>query len=457
MLKKVFFYISIMCLLNSSFLFADERDYPVDIIIALDKSLSMVEEIDAVKEYINTAIIDDKLQKDDYFLVVSFFGRSTITISTMIEGEEHKKVIKQYISTIGADGSYTDIGRALDAMQQEIELNTDATRQKLLLLITDGLHNPEPTSKYFTESGIVSHEYLENIDETQKDGWKIIVIGIGKESAREIAEEFHAEYIETSDNVTAEELFEIIPEGIINLTGDIEVTAVDISGNAVITVLYKSSLYKEAPEVVIDSIQVDSPKYISNILSDTYSFILTAEGEGTLEIPIVIPDFEPGEYNFNITFNFSSKEKFDANHSLLIKVNTLWENFPWLFPLLIALGIIILIILVLVVLRAIQGKALKFRLIVEEHPLGKGKDEFTAKKGKDMYIRETLDIFGIVPKKTRKCIAKLALTGSGLRMTIIKEDRFPDFIGIPENVLGSKIIVRTEKGEDFNIRFIEIK
>ena len=68
-----------------------------------------------------------------------------------------------------------------------------------------------------------------------------------------------------------------------------------------------------------------------------------------------------------------------------------------------------------------------------------------------------MDIFDIVPKKTRKCIATLVLTDSGLRMTILKEDRFPDFVGIPKNVLGNKFIVRTEKGDECNIRFVKIK
>jgi hypothetical protein len=68
-----------------------------------------------------------------------------------------------------------------------------------------------------------------------------------------------------------------------------------------------------------------------------------------------------------------------------------------------------------------------------------------------------MDIFDIDTKKTRKCIAKLVLTDSGLRMTILKEDRFPDFVGIPKNVLGNKYTVRTEKGDDCTIRFVRIK
>lgn len=457
MFKKIFIFLSILFLLLNSYLFADDRDYPIDIIIALDKSLSMEEEISAVTEYINYAIVDDKLQKGDYFLVVSFFGETTVPISTIIEGEGHKESIKQNISNIQADGRYTDIGRALDVMKEEVLKHSDDSRQKLLLLITDGLHNPEPASKYFTEDGTVTHEYLKNVDETQKDGWKIIVIGIGEQSAKEIAEEFKADYVETSNDVTAEELEEIVPEGIINITGDATMSPVDFSGNSTLNIPYTSKLYKKAPEIIIDTIQIDSPKYIANILTAPYSETLVQEGDGNISIPLKIKDLAPGEYTCNMTLNFSSKEKFQEKFAVSVKVNTIWESLPWLLPLIILAGLGILVLLAFLILRAVRGKGLTFRLIVEEHPLGKGKDQFIVRKGKDKYLKETMDIFNIVPEKTRKSIAKLVLTDSGLKMTILKEDRFPDFIGIPKNVLGSKFTVRTEKGDDCTIRFVKIK
>ena len=54
-------------------LWADERE-PKDIIVALDKSLSMEEEIEEVKRYVNTYIVDKTLIDGDYFLLLSFFS-----------------------------------------------------------------------------------------------------------------------------------------------------------------------------------------------------------------------------------------------------------------------------------------------------------------------------------------------------------------------------------------------
>jgi len=80
----------ILVLLTAFAAGADDRQEPVDIIVALDKSLSMEEELGAVKEYVNTKIVDGLLQNGDFFLVISFFGKAPIVISDFIKGEEHK-------------------------------------------------------------------------------------------------------------------------------------------------------------------------------------------------------------------------------------------------------------------------------------------------------------------------------------------------------------------------------
>ena len=69
---------------------ADDRIEPIDIIIALDKSLSMEEEIDAVVDYVNTRIVDDLLQNGDFFLVIGFYGETIIPVSEYVKGDENK-------------------------------------------------------------------------------------------------------------------------------------------------------------------------------------------------------------------------------------------------------------------------------------------------------------------------------------------------------------------------------
>ena len=89
-MKKIKRIFILSLLILASMLYADQRDEPVDVIVALDKSLSMEEEIEAVKDYVNTYLIDQLLIPGDYFLTVAFYGQTEIPVSLDITGDEDK-------------------------------------------------------------------------------------------------------------------------------------------------------------------------------------------------------------------------------------------------------------------------------------------------------------------------------------------------------------------------------
>ena len=104
---------------------ADDRDEPVDILIALDKSLSMEQEIGAVKDYVDRHIVDEILQPGDEFVVIAFYGQNEIPVALTISDESQKASIKQAINGLSADGAFTDIGFALDRLRDEVRQHTD--------------------------------------------------------------------------------------------------------------------------------------------------------------------------------------------------------------------------------------------------------------------------------------------------------------------------------------------
>jgi Mg-chelatase subunit ChlD len=435
---------------------ADERDEPIDIIVALDKSLSMEEEIEAVKEYVNTRIVDDLLQNGDFFLVLSFFGKAPVAISDFIKGQEHKEQIKQRINGLNADGDWTDIGNALDKLKEEVQKRSGRKRRKTLLLITDGKHEPPPGSKYFSKDGTVSHEYLEVTSETQKEGWKIIVLGLGTESARELAKDLAADYIETPKGATASQIKDAVPDlaGTMKVKGDAELSPVNYNGRSDLTITIESSLYREPVEVVIEGIRIDASGLTQeNLLLKPFLTQIPQEGETRLHIPLYFNEtFVPGTYEGTLTLRFASKEHFETELRARFRVNTLFQNFYWLIPIILALVVLVF----LIAFRLAGGKRIAFRLLVEEHPLPKTKDSFTARQGKDLFIKEAMDIVDITPNKTAKSIAKLNATDAGLTMAILKDDRFPELKSGPKNVMDKSYILRTESGKDYHIRFTEI-
>ena len=100
---------SLTLLLVSISLFSDDRSEPIDIIIALDKSISMKEEIEEVKSYINEFIVEELLIIGDHLYLIVFYGDSDTIISLDITSEEVRKTVSKSIDNIAANGRYTDI------------------------------------------------------------------------------------------------------------------------------------------------------------------------------------------------------------------------------------------------------------------------------------------------------------------------------------------------------------
>jgi Mg-chelatase subunit ChlD len=437
---------------------ADEREDPVDIIIALDKSLSMEEEIEAVKEYVNTRIVDQILQEGDFFLVISFFGEAPIAFSDFVRSEGHKEDIKQAISSLEADGRFTDIGNALDKLREEVNRRTDRERRKSLLLITDGKHEPPGTSKYYSEDGSFSHDYLQATSETQKEGWKIIVLGVGTESARALAEELAADYAQTEKGATVEEIEELVPDlaGVMEAVGEAEISPVGSSGRARLMLSVETSLYRSPQSLEIQSIGIEAGAVIQrNLLSETYGTELPAEGIAELEIPLVFTgELSAGTYSGILQFDFGSKEHFQGQLPVTVTVKSFIQNFYWIIPVAVVLlaGIAFLAVFAI---RAAGGKrSVTFKLMVEEQPLKEGKDTFKARMGKELFLKESMDMIDIADKKMSTSIAQIVLTKAGLSMTPIKMDRFPGLKDPQEDVLGKGYTVRTTRGKDFHVTFI---
>jgi hypothetical protein len=451
------FLLAVLLCITGSIVWADVRKEPVDIIVALDKSLSMVEEIRSVKEYVSKYIVDQYLQENDYFLLVSFFGATEIIVSTYVKGENHKVEIKEQVTSLGATGFYTDIGNALDRLKEEVDRMANDNRKKTLLLITDGEHNPIPGSRYDTPDRSLSHEYLKNKSETQHDGWKVIFLDLGQTASRELADELRATYVKAPEKMTAEELNQVLPE----LTGQIEVkstpsfSSVGEDGKSLLTIHLETKHFIENPQVAIDSIKVDAVGLKSdNILLKPYARTLAKEGNNVLVIPTFFAGLlKPGLYQAQLAFAFTSKDQFFYVQPLQIKVNSFFENNTWVIPAGIGGIVLVLALLALLLMHILKNNSIKFRLVVEERPLQKGKDIFTATKGKAIFLTEGLAGIRVTEKKLLKSIASLTAENRELQLKTLKEANFPEATRLPKDVLGSRITVRLEDGEKYHLRF----
>jgi hypothetical protein len=150
---KRFVSLALLSIVLACPLLADTRTENIDVVVALDRSLSMEKKVEAVKSYVSTYLIDQVLIPGDHFIVVAFYGKADVIISQAIVGDADKKAVKAVITKIRGNGRFTDIGNALDILQQQVTPIENDGRKKFILLLTDGIQEAPPTSKYYSKDG----------------------------------------------------------------------------------------------------------------------------------------------------------------------------------------------------------------------------------------------------------------------------------------------------------------
>jgi len=311
--KKVIFFI-LVYFLNFFAVFGDTRTQNIDVYLVLDKSLSMVEEIDSVKDYVSEKIIREILIPGDRFTLILFYGKAVVAYSGTVSSENGKELLLKKVASIKADGHFTDIGNALDRLKEVLAESGPSSRMKYLLLITDGKQEAPPESRYYSPDHTFNHEFLKNVKVIQKEGWKIEILGIGVESAaRELAEKLSGTYREVPPDATSEE----IAAAVGNLTGVVAVddgkcTIKNIKrdGKAVLEFSLSSRGYKVPVSIEVTKIIFNSPydKDI-NILESPFTVTIPPEGNTLVKTKVKIP-VRKSSYIGEISFVFGQGESF---------------------------------------------------------------------------------------------------------------------------------------------------
>jgi Mg-chelatase subunit ChlD len=442
---------------------ADEREEPIDVIIALDKSKSMAEnnKIEAVKEYVNSYIIDELLIEGDFFLVVAFYGQTEIPISTTIQSDEDKERAKAIIAQLLGDGVYTDIGNALDVLGQQVEKYARPDRKKHLMLITDGIQEAPPESKYYSPDGSFNHAFLENTKVIQKKGWKVHILGVGVgEEAEKLADELAGTYTDLSEEPTVEELVEKTGEFLaaLEVTGPVSLDPVDYRGRSRVSLSVESKGYTEEQTVVVSRIRLTLPDGMEkNILADSASFTFPPDSTRNIRMSVRIPvSVEAGDYTGNLRFEFSGENRFlPVVTQVDYHVKSFFENFWWWM--LIALVALILIVVLLVLL--VRGlKKVKYRFQLVTGTKKADQPVFKIKEGKPLYLEIIEGGVAVNPKRSPQSIARLMAIAKGVRMTVLKSERFPKFYDAPLNILDFDFRVRLDldKKKDVTVRLARL-
>jgi hypothetical protein len=472
-MKKSPFLAVILALAGAAGISADVRTEPIDVIVALDKSLSMVEEIGAVIEYVNTYIIDQLLIPGDYFLVVAFYGKTETPVAMRISGEADKQRAKEAIAHLVADGHFTDIGNALDVLGAELAKLPEPNRRKHLLLITDGIQEAPPASPYYSKNGKFTHAFLQNTKTIQKQGWKIEILGIGTHAgAAELAESLAAGYTELSEAPTAQEFIEKSR----SFLASVEITEGPIFapfnglGRGRLRLGLTSRGYDQPVTLELSGITLSLPgRPEQDILRGPRKLAVAPGAALQASLPLRLrPRLPAGNYDGEIRFLFAGEDRFTpvvtpAAFQVTSVGGTLaglGSSFRMhlLYWLLAAAVLVLLLILLLLLLLVRPGRARsRFRLTVEGRRRGPGVKVMTIVEGKPLFLEEAEGSVRISEKKSPSSLGRLAAIRGGVRLTVLRGEKFPRLKTLPPNILDNDLTVRLAGKKELTIRLASAK
>lgn len=177
--KNVFTVLLIAIIAFTSY--AGERSIPVDMVIMIDKSLSMQEpdKFDNLQKWVLDELVEQMLTTGDWVSVYQFYEIPEHLISVNINSENDKQKIANTISTIKPNGKYTDIGRALDKISEVANERKSNERYKVLLLVTDLEQDAPLTSAYSGKQKKFSSPYLVESRIIKHGDWYEITVDMG--------------------------------------------------------------------------------------------------------------------------------------------------------------------------------------------------------------------------------------------------------------------------------------
>ncbi|MCX7024114.1 MAG: VWA domain-containing protein [Spirochaetes bacterium] len=184
--------LSLALAVGTAFPQTDARGVSVDFILLVDKSKSMVGAMPEVKRFLAGELIGPLVIPGDRVHVLVFYGTTETLWSGPVGREDDKAALIRSLNAIKPDGRYTDIGKALDAVDGILTGLDDPDRPKYILLVTDERQEAPEGTRYYAADFKLEHPYLTWVKREDHGSFRAITIGFGlapriDESARKIA------------------------------------------------------------------------------------------------------------------------------------------------------------------------------------------------------------------------------------------------------------------------------
>ena len=135
--------------LTGSFAAESEGDSDAaDVIVLLDVSQSALPYFQDVTDYVVSSVVEDYLRYGDTFHLLSFGETAQAEIAQRMASEADVKSVLGRLYLLYPLARYSDLVGALNYLYQ-YTADLAESRRKVVVVITDGMHNPPPASSTF--------------------------------------------------------------------------------------------------------------------------------------------------------------------------------------------------------------------------------------------------------------------------------------------------------------------
>lgn len=147
----------------------------LEVVAMVDTSASMFPYFGELQEYLLRDLLEHWLHKEDTFHLLSFADVPELEVAERIAGPRELEAVIDRIYLLQALGRYTDLVAALDFLYAYLD-SLPADSPKLVLLMTDGVHDPPPGSPNQGGAEQVRAALERNAERIRLRGWSIHIL-----------------------------------------------------------------------------------------------------------------------------------------------------------------------------------------------------------------------------------------------------------------------------------------
>jgi hypothetical protein len=299
-----------------------------DVVVLLDTSQSALPYFQDVTDFVVSSVVKDYLRRGDTFHLLSFGETAQTEIAQRMVSEADVKSVLGRLYLLYPLARYSDIVGALSYLYQYLA-DLPESRRKVVIVITDGVHNPPPSSPTFgMESDKVSSAIEAAAGRIRANGWPVHIIklpfpkpGEPGAPASGSAEAQGKSYLDVAAKALGAEVSEFSREGKADLARkSLSLPVAEFPGplgKRDYSFSFPLKLNNGSDSAVgleLDRVRLGE----ADILSKKVFLTLQGGKSGSIEIPVLIPDAVPeGAAKLAVQLHFANGVRVSPDSGLL--------------------------------------------------------------------------------------------------------------------------------------------